>query len=278
MGLNPGDTVARYETLAGNRLIERANRVHLYSPRFGVVRQVVGFQANEQWEQAIGTQGQLGLAENQEKLLALASKQHYQLREQMGERRLLQAQASQGDGALSGAAGVRGFSDGFLPYENLRVIRTGQFDSQELALLAEGAAAAQYWSHTAVLQVFIDKKAAVATAGLTKVDVIYRIDEPPSNPRLRVIKLASRHHASPGEIVHFTIRFDNVGNEAIRNIVILDSLSTRLEYVENSAECSLPASFALEPNEAGSTVLRWEITDPLPPGQGGIIRFQCRVR
>ena len=33
-----------------------------------------------------------------------------------------------------------------------------------------------------------------------------------------------------------------------------------------------------KPNEVGSLVLRWEIRTALAPGQGGVIRFQCKVR
>ena len=42
--------------------------------------------------------------------------------------------------------------------------------------------------------------------------------------------------------------------------------------------CSVKADFFAEENEGESLVLRWEIIDPLEVGQGGIIRFQCRVR
>ncbi|MEK6237035.1 MAG: hypothetical protein N2C14_20190, partial [Planctomycetales bacterium] len=31
-------------------------------------------------------------------------------------------------------------------------------------------------------------------------------------------------------------------------------------------------------NEGDSLILRWELEEPLQPGQGGIIRFKCRVR
>jgi len=277
-GLQPGETVAHYDTLAGQRVVEPTNTVYVYSPRFGAVRQVVGFRSEEQWEQLAAAVNTFGLARQEDRNLALSSKQHYQPLGQAGERRLVQVQSRAGEGALSAAVGPRGFHDGLLPYENLEVVRTGKFDSAEFALVAEGAAAAQAWFHTAVVQVFIDRKAAVATEGITSVDVIYGVDEPPSHPRLRVIKLASRHHAAPGEVVHFTIRFDNVGNELIGNVTIVDSLPTRLEYVPESAQCSVPAQFITEENEVGSLILRWEITEPLEPGQGGVIRFQCRVR
>jgi len=78
--------------------------------------------------------------------------------------------------------------------------------------------------------------------------------------------------------VWFTIRFDNVGNQLIGNVTIIDNLSPRLEYVADSAQCSLPAQFFTEPNEGDSVALRCEVTDPLQPGQGGVIRFRCRVR
>ena len=63
------------------------------------------------------------------------------------------------------------------------------------------------------------------------------------------------------------------------NVTIIDHLMPRLEFVEGSAESSVPAEFKTEqklPEE--SLVLRWEITDVLKVNQGGIIRFQARVR
>jgi hypothetical protein len=51
-----------------------------------------------------------------------------------------------------------------------------------------------------------------------------------------------------------------------------------LVYVPDSAECSVDANFMTQPNDRDSLVLRWEIIDPLEVGEGGIIRFTCRVR
>ena len=46
-------------------------------------------------------------------------------------------------------------------------------------------------------------------------------------------------HALPGEVVEFTHRFDNVGDHEIGNVTIVDNLTTRLEYVPNSATSSV---------------------------------------
>jgi hypothetical protein len=64
----------------------------------------------------------------------------------------------------------------------------------------------------------------------------------------------------------------------IGNVTIVDNLSTRLEYIAGSAVSSLDANFITEPNPAGSTILRWEIQNPVEPGKGGVLRFRTRVR
>jgi hypothetical protein len=68
------------------------------------------------------------------------------------------------------------------------------------------------------------------------------------------------------------------GDQVIGNVTIVDNLSTRLEYIPESATSSVDANFLTEPNAAGSTILRWEINDPVEPGEGGILRFRVRVR
>ena len=118
----------------------------------------------------------------------------------------------------------------------------------------------------------------MSSRGFKRPQESFRYEEPEGKPRLRVIKVASTHEALPGDTVDFTIRFDNIGNELIGNVTILDNLTPRLEYVPDSAQCNLQADFFTLDNEGESLVLRWEIIDPMEPGQGGIVRFQCRVR
>ena len=116
-----------------------------------------------------------------------------------------------------------------------------------------------------------------ATANQTSPSV-YTVAPPPGDPKLRVVKVASTQFAEPGDEVAFTIRFDNIGNQTIGNVTIIDNLSPRLEYVADSAQCSLAAEFFTEPNDGDSLVVRCEVSDPLEPGAGGVVRFRCRVR
>jgi hypothetical protein len=48
--------------------------------------------------------------------------------------------------------------------------------------------------------------------------------------------------------------------------------------VEGSQQSSLPAQFETTANEVGSVTLKWKIEKTLKPGEGGIVRFQCKVR
>lgn len=277
-GLEMEDTVAHFDTRDGQTRVEPSNQVSLYSPRFRAVRQVVGATENDQRIASSGVNLPVRLAATGDAAIPGSTKQNLQTVRQIGQKSVTIARSRQGDGALSTAIGPLGFQNQFKPYENVVVIRTGQFEASELAWLARGTTAAITWTSDQAVQIMLDRQTASAVVSDLKVDTLYSVDEPPAHPKLRVIKVASTPFAEVGDTVDFTIRFDNVGNQVIGNVVILDSLSTRLEFVEKSAQCSLPAAFSTPQNEGGSVVLRCEIAQPLEPGKGGILRFTCRVR
>ena len=126
-------------------------------------------------------------------------------------------------------------------------------------------------------QVLFGVKQAHAEVGVKQAGIIYQSDGP-ENPKLRLIKLASRGDAALGEEVEFTLRYDNVGDQVIGNVTIVDNLSTRLEYVPETAKSSVDADFVTQSNDEGSLILRWEIKDEVKPGEGGILQFRVKVR
>ncbi len=100
---------------------------------------------------------------------------------------------------------------------------------------------------------------------------------PPDKP-LVLIKCADRHAANIGDVVTFLLKYSNLGGRPITDVAVTDSLTTRLEYVPGSAQSDRPAVFTTQPNEAGSVILRWEISGRLMPGTSGVVRFQARIR
>jgi uncharacterized repeat protein (TIGR01451 family) len=277
-GLEMEDTVAHFDTLDGRTIVEPSNQVFVYSPRFASVRQVVGVQENDQMLVSSGVHQPQRLASSGEAAIPGSAKQNLQTVRQVGRKSITTFRSRQGDGAISTAVHPTAVENSLLPYANLAVIRTGKFDSAEMARLARGTTAAITWSSDQAVQVMLDRSTAAAVVGDQKVDTLYSIDKPPAHPKLRIIKVASTPFAEVGDTVDFTLRFDNVGNQVIGNVAILDSLTTRLDYVDGTAQSSLPSAFSSQQNEGGALVLRWEIAQPLEPGKGGVLRFTCRVR
>ena len=277
LGLAMEDTVARYSTLDGRTLVEPSNKTCLYSPRFGAVRQVVDVQIDQQRNRATGVVEPVKLvAPRSSEPVGLNTKNLQAVRE-IGTNPALQLRGRQSLAELWVELRPKGFDNFYRVFENLAVIRTGVYLGHEQATLARGAQAAVAWSHKQAVQIYLDSHAAGATVVTQKPQETFTIGSSP-NPRLRVIKVASTPAAEPGDEVSFTIRFDNVGNQPIGSVQIVDSLTTRLEYVPGSAQCSLQARFSTQPNEGESLVVRCVLSDPLPPGKGGVFRFRCLVR
>lgn len=277
-GLDTEDTIAHYDSMDGRTLVTPSNRVHLYAPRFGAVRAVVGAAGREQVDQLVGVLKDEKSAGAADVGIASSKLQRDRVTRQSSSTLAGAFLSRQGNGAVSINVGPGGFQDSFLPYEDLAAIRAGRFDASEHARLVAGAQAAITWTGDQSVKVLIDGVAASETSQVDKAGVIYSVKDERNSPKLRVVKVASTQTARPGELVEFTIRYDNVGDQTLGNIVLVDNLTTRLEFVADSAQSSLPAQFSSEPNEAQSRTIRWEIENDLEPGEGGIVRFLCKVR
>ncbi len=276
-GLELEDTVAVYDTYHGTTCIEPSNRVCLYAPRFAAVRKVDSLVQNLQNEQPIGVDAPVIAHLNQEDQLATTTVQPIQPVGHIATRQPSLERVEEGVLPAISRLPIMAIDGGFATYENLRVIRQGVFEDAEKAMLLESVQAAIAWTHKQAVQVTLDGRAAVDVTGDQRAQATFRVDEP-NHPCLRVIKIASKKTAKPGEIVDFTIRFDNTGDQAIKHVTLVDNLTTRLEYVPGTAQSSRQAEFNTEVNEGESLVLRWEFTEPLPAGAGGLVRFHCRVR
>jgi uncharacterized repeat protein (TIGR01451 family) len=277
-GLDVEDTVVHFDTLDGRTLVEPSNRVDIYAPRFASVRRISGIVAHEGWSWSGRLDQPTHLADNNETTPVTAMHQPRQLNAQIGRK----GPTTYFDPTIPRVAendqGPAGFDGALEWFENFQVVRTGEFDEAEKARLKMRIDAATAWTTKDSVSVFMeDRLAAIDTADSRPQETVKYV-LPPGKQRVEIVKLASKKHAKPGEIIDFTIRFDNRGDQVIGNVTILDNLTARLEYVAESAQCSLEADFYLEENERGSHVLRWEVIDPLDVGDGGIIRFKCRVR
>lgn len=271
------DTVGHFDTLDGRRMVEKSNRVCIYAPRFAAVRRIDRPFAQE----ALKTASQYN------RDLRLNSQEHHALVGSMLQPVVPNKQAStlaanavlerEGGQDLHRFYAPLGAANPVPPFENFALIQRGISLNSEKPRLNEHVVAALTWMTYDSVEVMINQRSAQAVEQKARPQetVVYELD---GKPRLRICKVASTDNAKPGDTVDFTIRFDNVGDQKIGNVTVLDSLTTRLEYVPDSATCTLDADFFTVNNEGDSVVLRWEVKDPLEVGEGGIVRFQCKVR
>ncbi len=277
IGLDPEDTIAEYATVDGRIVVEPSNKVCLYAPRFGAVRRIVRTVEQESSLPVLGTlnvERSVLSTEDQSPGLTAA---RLSPRLDSGELPPSVYRTRQQGGDLVARRSVLAMQDAISPYADFNVIRFGMVDNGEKPRLAERIVAAVTWAHDLGVQVAIKDQSAQLMDSARSLEMVFRIDEP-DEPRIRIYKLASRRTAQPGETVEFTLRFDNVGDQKIDGVTIVDHLTTRLEYVPDSQATTIPAEFSTEQSGRGSLVLRWDIQQPLAAGEGGVIRFTCRVR
>lgn len=295
------DTITHYDTLDGETFLKASNRVCIYAPRFAAVRSVSGLNVDEQQVAAHGAIAEVPFVQLEDSVPPIARVQNLQPTRAIGNRKLQGLLARQFAGVYSQVAAPFDYTSDLLPFENVSIVRYGVLEQGEQPMIAQSAEAAIVWTHDLAVAVIIDGERAAEVVSDQKAQETINFEVGES--KLRILKIADTDSALPGEFVHFTLRFDNVGSRTIGNVVIVDNLTTRLEYVEDSMQASVkldyerdadgeikrdeqgnpiwqqnPVKFSTKVNDGDSLTLRWELEEPLEPGKGGIIRFKTRVR
>jgi uncharacterized repeat protein (TIGR01451 family) len=276
-GLEQEDTVGHYDTVDGRTFITPSNQVCIYAPRFGVVRRVVDLQEYARYDAANGYGQITALAkidENEKPALSLTKLEPTVNRVEDPSSLLRERQQP---GELDREVRLLADIGTLAPYANLQLVKAGILTGDEKVKIARSSLAAITWTGDEAPQIAIDSRNAIAATSDRQPGIIYHLEEP-NKPVLRIVKLASHGTAKPGEIIEFTLRVDNIGNREMGNVTVVDNLTTRLEYLSDSATASVAADFSTEPNDGGSEILRWEIKDPLAKHAGFILQFKARVR
>ena len=276
-GLEQEDTIVHYDTLSGEVIVQPSNRVCIYAPRFGAVRRVVNPMNARQDEKLVANVDLMALNQADLRQLAATSLQRHAPVANLGDRPPSLYRGREQAIEFLTPVRVMEVSGMIAPYCDYQVIKLGLIDNAEKPWLALQIDAAVTWTGDQAAQVVLDGTAAAELIVDAQPGQMYHLDGPDS-PKIRLVKIASTDAAHPGDEVSFTLRVDNVGDQKIGNVTVVDHISVRLEYVADSAQASLDAGFTTEPAGDGSTFLRWEITEPLEPGEGGVLQFRAKVR
>ena len=275
--LESDETVASFQTADGHRMTEPSNRVRIYSPRFGSVRLVQGTRAGVHSTILNQSTTDVTLADRESVVGIDIRSQEERSNLARGRVTATGTSANQPGGGLSSAEGTD---------ENIAQIRLGDLGGSlmtsdttvlEGIIAAEGTQYVASWDKLQEVGVEIERTSAQGLELLQAAESVYVVETDTKSSKLRLLKTASKRQAAAGELVEIAIRYENIGETPINNLSIFDSLSARLQYVDQSSRSSRPASFTQKVNEVGSKMLRWEINEEVPPHQYGVISFMVRV-
>ena len=291
-GVETEDTIAEFTDDTGNSHVLPTNRVAIYAPRFGVVRSVRLPIASFGVERMASSHRLTRESRHTQKV---ATRQHRQQEAVASSRVRSRASGLFGESITAGVSRslrTREHVKLYNLFQETNHLIAGQMDQKDQARLAKTIDNVAAWA--ADLQPVVTATTAAGqsiqstpwVAAITGVEVDQK-----EIGQLKILKLADRRTASPGDIVTFTLRFDNIGERPLHDVRIIDNLSPRLDYIPDSAtlgfsdedektppEKARSGRITDEDNDEGSQILVFELDEPLPGGVGGVITFQARVR
>ncbi|MEO1529171.1 MAG: DUF11 domain-containing protein [Planctomycetota bacterium] len=276
-GLEPADAVVHYTTEAGDIKLQASNRVCVYSPRFGSVRQVSSAAGGERTVALQGIAkpvGPTGVGMNQP---SLAVGESIELGRADVARRVDAMRDRNRGVPVESVVAPELAEDVLAILATLDFASLGQMGEAQIAVLREGALAARSWMVRDAVEVMFKGLEVPVLTRDQRAEAFVEYDFPDAG-RLKIMKVADKSSAELGDEIHFAIHVQNVGDSPVSDIEIVDSLVTRLEYVEDSQKCDREADFMTRGNEAGSVRLSWKLKEPLAVGKSAHIEFSCKVR
>ena len=278
-GLETADTIAEIRDDEGKRKVRHSNSVAIYAPRFGSVVSVSApndgvalnrLAGSDRMQTLGGLNERQGLVQHDKNLEV--GKIHTRSRPTGLETEIASRGMLRGQGFAINSVLVR------LAEARIR-IHGAEFSELTGAQLMEGMQFAEQWTRTE-FPVIMAHNLGAHQVKEVKVPADYTMHDAHAGRvgDLKLRKLADRGSAAIGEIVTFTIHYENTGDRPLNEVVILDNLTPRLQYVADSAESERPAFFHQEENGEGSQVLRFQLEEPLPGKTTGTVSFRCRVK
>ena len=279
-GLDTEDTVAEYTDHRGKERVRASNRVCLYAPRLSIMRTI----SRPHEDLNLAEVARVGQSVGSDQMHTRLMPKH-KVKNEMSGRMLVRSRASglesdQLQGNVSSIRSLIVHEKLLNTYQDLTFVRSGKLEKTDSAQLNFGIQASLFWSRE--LYPIISAKTDQAMTGTNEAHVatIVGIDDKKSDDpgKLRLVKLADKQTAQSGDVVEFTIRYDNMGPNTVHHVRIVDNLTPRLAYVDDSATSDRDGRLVVQDNGEGSLVLVWELTNPLPPKTGGVVSFKARIR
>ena len=277
-GLNTEDTVAIFNDSQGKRTIKKTNRVAIYSPRFAAVRTISEPIIHDGINKVSGTVDAIRTTGINNRLKPGIEQENLQLQQSRVRSRVSGIEVDNTTGNFNQIAKTANHEKLTNTFEEHSQVGTKQLDHTTIAKTSVQLQAAITWTRdlNPVITAADQHGQVLISKFLEEEMVGLEVNKKPGY--LKIMKLADKRSAVRGEIVTFTIHYANTGELDLTKIQIVDNLTARLEFIEDSGSSDRNGKLLVEDNGQGSLILQWDITEPLKGGETGVVTFKARVR
>ncbi len=279
--LTSGDTVARYRADddgpdSCDVHVTASNCACVYAPRFGSVRQVTRPHEDAR---PIGPRGlAIDVATEAKIDLQPVCRSTQSLAPEAARKALPGVALEERLGPLAVDQGdpIRESNGLVQPVEDVRDEQLERAELVQTPRMVVGFDVPLAWTCARAAMVMVGRQQAEVVAA-DRGTATLRL-ESPGRAELTLCKRAGSDTARVGEELDFTIYLYNSGDRSLTDIVLVDALPGRLEFVPGSAAANQPAEFVTDKGDDGSVVLKWQFRHTFKPGEGGFVRFRTVVR
>lgn len=279
-GVETEDTLAGWVSPDGTRRTRPSNRVAIYAPRFGSLRTLSGLSADTRVEKAAGAResvavGSVDTHRGPQQHVADVALQGIETRRRA-------------DGVINLEPPVESVGTD-RPMQSLKADKLQQsrnttaaqsFERRLAFVIAQQRQNAAVWTRNEFPVIYASTDSLSEVKAVFKVQETIGLDDLNEAGTLHLVKMADRDAAVQGDVIRFTIRYENTGDLDLDEVRVVDNLTPRLEYVTGSAvfDENHPGSVEETPNGEGSSMLTFRLNQPLPGHSAGTITFKVRVR
>ncbi len=277
LGVETEDTFAEYVDHTGEQHVRPSNPVAVYAPRFAAVKTITGPEQDTNVDRlAQATDVNPGASFSSKMTLATSNRRSKASGMRTRERG---SELDTVDAGIAMSAKEKAAGNVFVlkPIKRSQVQAGMQFERANEAWLANRIQKAADWSLKSFPIIQAVNAAAMEVEASVKPQVHIGIDDESTKGHLRIIKMVDLETAVPGDILTFTIEFQNIGDKDLYNIRIVDNLTPRLEFIEDSGASDRKGKIAVEDNFEGSQMLTFELQGKLKGKAKGTVEFKARV-
>lgn len=277
-GLGNSETIMEWTDERGVARVATMNNVDIYAPKFAAVRSASLPTTGVKVDKLAGHQDQQRVAGMNTKLV---------IDEQVRNSEAIAMQMRSRSSGLEGKATNDALHQNIAAqrhvklmnvYEDYHSFKEGQLGAINKEIIGEAIQAALDWNSDQGVVVYAHDQTGQEVLGRFTAQDYTAVEDRSRPGDLKVVKVVDKQAAKPGDILTFTIRFDNVGDRPLQNVRMVDNLSPRLVYVDGSVESNLEGKLDTKRNDKGHQVLLFSFDEQLKGQTGGWVTFQCQVR